>query len=201
MIQVRDPPLVLASGSATRAALLAAAGLVFTTATPNVDERAVKQEARAEGADAGEAALVLAETKARRVRTRGTLVIGADQILVHRGDWLDKPADMAEARSHLERLRDSRHELATAVVCLRDGVCLWRHIAWPALAMRAFSDSFLDAYLAAEGAACLTSVGAFRLEGLGMHLFSQIDGEHSAILGLPMLPLLNFLRQYGILLG
>jgi len=201
LIQAAEPKLILASGSATRYALLAAAGLGFTAQAPRVDEQAIKRSAREDGADAGEAALLLAETKARRVRAPGALVIGADQILVHEGRWFDKPAELAEARSHLQSLRGSTHKLATAVACLRDGVTIWHFVARPVLTMRAFSDAFLDAYLAAEGEACLASVGAYRLEGLGAHLFDRVHGEHAAILGLPLLPLLGFLRQHGVLLA
>jgi len=201
LIQAAEPPLILASGSATRHALLTAAGLSFTVQAPRVDEQAIKQSALGDRADASEAALLLAEAKARRARMPGALVIGADQILVHDGRWFDKPADLSEARSHLQSLRGGTHELATAVACLRDGVPVWRHVARPTLTMRAFSDDFLDAYLAAEGEACLASVGAYRLEGLGVHLFDRVQGEHAAILGLPLLPLLGFLRQHGMLLA
>jgi len=201
LIQAAEPKLILASGSTTRQALLTAAGLSFTVQTPRVDEQAIKRSARQDGAGAGDAALLLAETKARRVRVPDAVVIGADQILVHGGRWFDKPADMSEARSHLQSLRGGTHELATAVACLRDGVPIWHHVARPVLTMRAFSDDFLDAYLAAESEACLASVGAYRLEGLGVHLFDRIEGEHAAILGLPLLPLLGFLRQHGALLG
>ncbi len=201
MIQAVEPALILASGSATRHALLTAAGLSFTVQVPRLDEQAIKRSAQEDGADAGEAALLLAETKARRARMPGALVIGIDQILVHDGRWFDKPADLSEARSHLQSLRGGTHELATAVACLRGGVRVWHHVARPVLTMRAFSDDFLDAYLAAEGDVCLASVGAYRLEGLGVHLFDRVQGEHAAILGLPLLPLLGFLRQHGVLLA
>ncbi len=204
MIQRPDPPLVLASASAARRAVLAAAGLSFTAEAAAVDEAAIKESARAEGVPAEEAATMLAEAKARRVAGRardGALVIGADQILVRGGAWFDKPADTAAARAQLLALRGETHELATALVCWRGGGRVWGHVATPRLTMRAFSDAFLDAYLAAEGEAVLSSVGAYRLEGLGAHLFAAVEGEHAAVLGLPLLPLLGFLRGHGVLLG
>ncbi len=203
-IQRPDPPLVLASASAARRAVLAAAGLSFAAEAAAVDEAAIKESARAEGLSAAEAATVLAEAKARRVARRagdGALVIGADQILVCGGRWFDKPADAAAARAQLLSLRGETHELATALVCWRGGERVWGHVETPRLTMRAFSDAFLDAYLKAEGEAVLSSVGAYRLEGLGAHLFAAVRGEHAAVLGLPLLPLLGFLRGHGVLLG
>lgn len=199
MLQAEQPRLVLASQSAARAGLMEAAGLRFEVRPARVDEAAVKEACRAEGLDASEAALALAEMKAGRVRDPDALVIGADQLLVCEGAWFDKPADLDSARAHLQALRGGRHTLVTAVVCQRGGQTLWHHTAVPALTMRGFSDAVLDAYLAAEGEALLSCVGAYRLEGAGIHLFDRIEGEHSAILGLPMLPLLGFLRQHGIL--
>ena len=203
MIQRPDPPLVLASASAARRAVLAAAGLSFTAEAAAVDEAAIKESARAEGIPAGEAATMLAEAKARRVArcAPDALVIGADQILVRGGAWFDKPADIAAARAQLLALRGETHELGTALVCWRGGERVWGHVATPRLTMRAFSDAFLNAYLEAEGEAVLSSVGAYRLEGLGAHLFTAVEGEHAAVLGLPLLPLLSFLRGHGVLLG
>ncbi len=198
-MQQSGPPLILASQSAARAAVLAAAGLRFEARPARVDEAAIKQAMQAEGADADETALALAGMKASRVRDPGPLVIGCDQLLVCEGQWFDKPADLAAARAQLLALRGRTHLLATAVVCIRNGGEVWRHLARPSLRMRPFSDRFLDAYLAAEGDAVLSSVGAYRLEGLGIHLFDAVDGEHAAILGLPLLPLLGFLRQHGVL--
>ena len=197
------PELVLASASSARRTLLEAAGLVFTTAPAAIDEAAIRDAARAEGAEATEAALRQAALKAERVGRRrpDALVIAADQILVCDGTWYDKPADLAAARVQLAALRGRAHHLATAVLCWGGGARLWHHIAAPRLTMRAFSPAFLDAYVTAEGERMLTSVGAYRLEGLGVHLFDRIEGEHSAILGLPLLPLLGFLRQHGVLLG
>jgi septum formation protein len=201
LLQAEAPPLVLASGSATRAALLRAAGLAFETAAPGVDEAAIKESARADGLDPAECALLLAELKARRISERqpGALVIGADQILVCGERWFDKPTDRAAAREQLRALAGQRHTLVTAILCLRGGVRVWQHVATPRLVMRALSDVAIDAYLDAVGEAVTRSVGAYQVEGLGIRLFSAIEGEHGAILGLPLLPLLGFLRQHGVL--
>ena len=203
MLQRASPRLVLASASASRAALLRAAGLAFDVRPAQIDEAAVKRAARADGSSAEDAALKLAEMKTRQVSARepDALVIGADQVLVCEEVWFDKPNSMAAAREQLLRLRGRAHVLATAVVCHRGGRRVWHHVACPRLAMRVFGDGFLDAYLAAEGSEVLGSVGAYRLEGRGIHLFSEVEGEHGAILGLPMLPLLEFLRQHGVLAG
>ncbi|WP_043336679.1 Maf family protein [Belnapia moabensis] len=203
MIQREAPALILATASSARRAVLAAAGLRFTAEAAAVDEAAIKESARAEGIAPGEAAMLLAEAKAQRLARRNpeALVIGADQMLVCEGRWFDKPPDMAAARAQLLALRGRPHELMTAMVCWRGGQRVWQHLARPRLTMRDFSEEFLDAYLAAEGEAVLGSVGAYRLEGLGVQLFDAVEGEHSAILGLPLLPLLGFLRQHGVLIG
>jgi len=206
MIQAADPPLVLASASAARRAVLEAAGLRLTALAAAVDEAAIKESARSEGLPPQEAALVLADAKARRIMPKApeALVIGADQILVCPQEdgslrWFDKPADLAAARAQLLALRGRAHRLVTAVVCWRDGERIWQHVAQPQLVMRDFSEAFLDAYLSMEGERVLSSVGAYRLEGPGVQLFREVQGEHSAILGLPLLPLLGFLRDHGVL--
>jgi septum formation protein len=202
-LQADAPPLVLASASSARRAVLEAAGLRFEALPATVDEAGVKAAARAEGARAEDAALLLAELKAVRVARRRpeALVIGCDQLLVCDGEWFDKPDGTDEARAQLRALRGRAHTLVTAVLCQRGGQRLWHHVARPRLTMRGFSDAFLDDYLALEGAAVTTTVGAYRLEGAGVHLFDAIEGEHSAILGLPLLPLLGFLRQHGVVAG
>lgn len=199
MRQAATPRLILASGSATRRTLLERAGLRFEVRSPGVDEAAIKAAAEAEGIPPADAATLLAEAKAERIARRepDALVIGCDQLLVCEGRWFDKPESPDAARAHLLALRGKRHDLVTATVAYRGGERVWGDVTVPRLTMRAFSDAFLDEYLAREGAAVCASVGAYRLEGLGIHLFSRIEGEHSAILGLPLLPLLAFLHGRG----
>jgi septum formation protein len=200
-LQPAEPQLILASASQSRRNLLEAAGLRFEVRPAHVDEAEIKVAARAEGMSAADTALALADLKAGRVsgRTPQALVIGADQILVCDGAWFDKPADRDAARYQLLALRGKAHVLATAVVCHHGDRRIWHHLVEPRLVMREFSENFLDAYLAVEGEAVTSTVGAYRLEGRGVHLFEQIDGDHAAILGLPLVPLLGFLRQHGAL--
>jgi septum formation protein len=202
MLQRPQPPLVLASASSSRRNLLAAAGLDFQVRPAGVDEAVVKEAARAAGRSAADTALALADLKAAHVAADNpaALVIGADQILVCDGVWFDKPAHRAAAHAQLTTLRGRSHTLATAVTCHQHGSRRWHHVAEPRLTMRRFSDTFLDAYLAAEGESVTSTVGAYRLEERGVHLFERIDGDHATILGLPLLPLLCFLRQHGLLI-
>jgi len=194
------PRLVLASASTARRALLEAAGLAFDVRPARIDEDAVKRAARAEGCGPAQAALRLAGLKAACIHDPEALVIGADQILECEGTWFDKPADLAAARAQLRALRGRRHVLHTAAVCHRGGAEMWRHLAAPSLVMRHFSDAFVDRYLALEGERVTASVGAYRLEGPGIQLFDEIEGEHATILGLPLLALLRLLRQHGAVL-
>jgi septum formation protein len=195
--------LVLASASPIRAQLLAAAGVDFRVEPAELDEGLLKQACRAEGRDAVSCALALAEAKARQVAERvgRAIVIGADQLLVCGEAWFDKPVDLRQARSQLEALRGRTHELVTAVCAVQDGSRLWHAVSSPRLTMRHFSDRFLDDYILAEGADLLELVGAYRLEGRGVHLFAQIEGDYLAILGLPVLELLNYLRTKGMILS
>ena len=197
------PPVVLASSSAIRAELLMRAGVAVIRDAAGVDESEVKRSFQREGLDAARCAEALAAAKATRVAQRhpDALVIGADQILDLDGTWFDKPRDLADARAQLEALRGKRHELATAVVVARNGAVLWRHVERPRLAMRDFSDRFIEDYLAALGDDVLTVVGAYRLEGEGVQLFARIEGDYFAILGMPLLPLLDFLRGHRVVLS
>jgi septum formation protein len=196
-------PIILASASPTRARLLEAACVPFIVQPPDIEEGPLKQQAREAGRSAIECALDLARAKAAAVSMRypAELVIGADQLLAAGGEWFDKPASVAAARAQLERLRGRTHVLATAVCVFHAGDRLWHAASMPELTMRNFSDAFLDDYLAAEGDAVLGSVGAYRLESRGIQLFSRMTGDHFAVLGLPLLELLEFLRSSGALLS
>ena len=198
----RDP-LILASGSSTRARILADAGLPAVVDPAAVDEEEIRAAFRAERRSAVECATALAESKAIRVSARhtGALVLGADQILECSGRWFDKPADIEAARAQLKALRGERHRLVSAAAVVRNGSVLWHTTDGAHLTMRRFGDDFLDAYIAAAGAELLGSVGAYRLEGLGAQLFERVEGDYFTILGLPLLPLLDFLRRHGALLS
>ncbi len=195
------PPLVLASGSATRAALLTAAGLRFTAQAAAVDEGAVKESLQAEGATPAQTAETLAELKAQRVAAGhpGALVIGADQMLSCNALWFDKPPDRDHAAAQLRALSGKTHELSTAVCVVRDSGRLWHHNAVARLTMRPLSDAFINAYLDAAGPQVQASVGAYQLEGKGAQLFARVEGDFFTVLGLPLLPLLDFLRANGVL--
>ena len=188
----------LASASASRRRMLESAGLTFEIAPPSVDEEAVKLGLRAEGLKPREQADALAELKAISVSNRrGGLVLGGDQMLAIDNETLDKPKDMDEARSHLQRLRGRDHHLICAAVIAKDGAAVWRHIETPRLRMRALSDAYIDSYLNAAGEGVLSSVGAYQLEGLGAQLFERVEGDYFSVLGLPLLPVMAFLRQHG----
>ncbi|MEM6946758.1 MAG: Maf family protein [Pseudomonadota bacterium] len=192
--------VILASGSASRRALLAGAGVVVNAVKPGVDEDALKRSLRADGQSVRDQAMALAEMKAKRVsQSRPGLVIGGDQMLALGEDAFDKPADLDGARAHLKALSGRTHTLETALVICEGGAPVWRHLSRPKLTMRALSPAFIDQYVEACGEALLTSVGAYQLERMGSQLFTKIDGDYFSILGLPLLPLLDYLRVRGVL--
>ena len=192
--------VILASQSAARRAVLAGAGVVHEATVSGVDEDAAKTTLLAEGAGPREVAEALAGLKALAVSAkRPGLVIGADQTLDLDGALYDKVGDMAAARERLKLLRGRTHRLHSAVVVARDGQAIWRETVSASLTMRDFSDGFLEDYLTAEGAAALGSVGCYRLEGPGAQLFCSIEGDYFAILGLPLIGLMELLRRQGAL--
>jgi septum formation protein len=195
-----DKPLILASASTARAALLRAAGIAFAIEPAQIDEAAIKREFRDLGHEASACAMSLAEAKARAIAARHpkAIVIGADQILIAGTEWFDKPADLAGAAAQLWQLRGREHMLATAACAIQGEACLWRAVTTPKLTMRSFGAAFLARYIEVEGDAVLGSVGAYRIEGRGIQLFARIEGDHFSILGLPLLELLDFLRGHGL---
>jgi septum formation protein len=192
--------LILASGSRARADMLRAAGLRFDTVKPAVDEEEVKLSLRAAKAPGSVIAETLAELKAQRVSLRhgASYVIGADQVLECDGKHFDKPASRADALGQLQELRGKSHDLISAAVVVKDGLRLWHHTDRATLSLRPCSDEFLARYLDAMGDRVMTTVGGYEIEGLGAQLFSSTRGDHFTILGLPLLPLLGFLRDAGV---
>lgn len=194
--------IILASGSATRQSMLRSAGVTFQVQVLPVDEAGIKSAMAQETDNPARVAETLAEMKAQRVslKTPGALVVGADQMLDCDGVWFDKPASRDDAVRQLRRLRAKTHRLTSSVVAVRDGRRIWHHTDSAKLTMRNFSDTFLDRYLDQAGDGVLSSVGAYQLEGLGAQLFMLVDGDHFTILGLPLLALLDFLRENGELI-
>jgi septum formation protein len=191
--------LILASNSRIRAELLTNAGLNFTTASPGVDESAIKTTLSQEPTEA--VAQHLAQAKACAVSTThpNTFVIGADQILDCDTQRFDKPTDLAAARHQLNSLRGKTHRLVSAVTCVRNGATIWQFTDIAQLSMRMFTDAFLDSYFARHDKDLLTSVGAYKLESDGIQLFDKIDGDYFTVLGLPLMPLLSFLRRQQVI--
>jgi septum formation protein len=192
---VADRPLVLASKSESRRAILAGAGIPIEIVPADIDERSI--EAGAGARDSSEVAKLLAREKALAVAAKrpGRLVLGADQTLALGNRIFSKPADRTTARDQLIALRGKTHELHSALAVARDGAVVFEHHDSARLTMRAFSDGFLNRYLDAAGDVVTASVGAYQVESSGIHLFRRIEGSHFTILGLPLLPLLDFLRR------
>ena len=192
--------LLLASMSAARRAMLQAAGVPFEAVAPRVDEESVKEAFRARGLGARDLADALAELKAMRVSVSrpGDIVLGCDQtLMLEDGTMLDKPG--VDVATQLRALSGRTHTLFSAVVVVENGQPVWRHVDRANMTMRTLSESFIADYSAQEGDAIAGCVGGYRIEGLGVQLFSKIDGSHFTILGLPLLPLLQWLRLRGAL--
>jgi nucleoside triphosphate pyrophosphatase len=194
-------PVVLASKSGSRRALLEAAGIPVQIHPADIDERAI--EARAGATDPAAVALLLARAKAIAVAglMPGRLVLGADQTLALGTRRFSKPKDRGAAAEQLRSLRGQVHTLHSAVALARDGAIVFEHVDIARLTMRAFSEDFLQGYLDTAGDVVTASVGAYQLEGLGVQLFEQVEGAHPTILGLPLLPLLDWLRKAKLLAG
>ena len=192
--------IILASGSVIRKQILDGAGLNYEVIVKPVDEAAIKDSMLAENSRLQDIADALAEAKALRVsRQTDGFVIGADQIMVMDNQLFDKPKDMDETRERLLSMRGKRHELIGAVVICENGRPVWRHLSKTKLWVREFSNDFLDWYIEQEGEALMKSVGAYRFEGPGAQLFEKVEGGFFAILGLDLLPVLDYLRVRGVI--
>jgi len=193
--------LVLASGSMSRKMLLTAAGVSFTADPADLDEDALMAQLHRDGASAERVAAELATQKALHVSRRhpGKIVLGGDSVIALEGRLLSKCADLAAARALLEQMSGKDHLLVSAAALARDGTVLWGHISPCHMTVRRLSPQFLDDYLAAEGAAILSSVGCYHFEGRGAQLFDRVDGDYFSVLGLPLLPVLAQLRKLGVL--
>lgn len=190
--------LVLASGSASRRAILEKARVAFEIDPADIDEGAVKDRF---GGSPGELALELARQKALAVSPRhpGAVVLGADQVLEFEGRAFDKSGNKAEAREKLVMLRGRSHALVGGLVLARDGKIIWQHQSRCEMHVRDFSDAFLDEYMREAGSILTAGVGGYAYEGLGAQLFDTVEGDFFAVLGLPLLPLLGALRKHGVL--
>lgn len=195
--------IILASGSQHRRKLLRDAGLDFSTEKPQIDERAVEAALVGSGANPEDVAAILAEAKATAVSERyeDALVIGSDQTLSLGDERFHKPVDMEAARRQLLRLSGKTHQLSSAVVLVRAGRAVWRHVAVAHVTMRRLEPAYVGRYLSKVGEAALSSVGCYQIEGEGIQLFDKIDGDFFTIVGLPLLPLLAALRQEGAIDG
>jgi septum formation protein len=192
--------LVLASQSASRTAMLTAAGVPFAAEPAYADEAAVK--AAMAGARPRDVADALAELKALKVSARhpGALVLGSDSLAVlDDGTILDKPISREEAADHLARMSGKRHDLVSAAVIAENGRPVWRHVEAAKMFVRPLSPAFIDLYLDAEWPAISGCVGCYRIEGPGAQLFSRIEGSQFTVLGMPLLPVLGYLRERGVL--
>ena len=194
-------PLVLASKSDIRGKILAAAGLRFEIRPAQIDERAVEAAAKPEDAVAAARLLARAKAEAVSATVAGRPVLGADQTLARGIHRFTKPKDRTEATEQLRALRGRTHELHSALALVRNGDLLFQCVETARLTMRNVSDRFIDDYLDMAGDLALSSVGAYQLEGIGVHLFERIEGDYFTILGLPMLPLLAYLRSAGFVDG
>lgn len=193
--------LVLASASPFRRMLLDNAGIAFQAQAADIDERAIEAEIERQGSSPEEVALVLAEAKARNVGQAfpAAIIIGSDQTMSLGTRVYHKPRDMNEARDHLLSLSGKVHQLNSGIVLTQGNDVLWKHVSSARLSVRVLSPDFIDAHLARVGTKALSSVGAYQLEGEGIQLFDAIDGDYFTILGLPMLPLLEKLRDLRVI--
>ncbi|HBF30108.1 Maf family protein [Rhizobium sp.] len=194
-------PLVLASTSPFRKQLLQEAGLEFTTAVPDIDEREIESRAEHQALSPSALAELLGCEKALAVSktTPGTLVLGGDQVMALGSKLYHKPKDRTAARTQLLSLRGDTHVLNSSLALAKDGEIIWSHVSLAHMTVRMFSETFLDDYLDRMGERILKSVGGYQIEGMGVQLFSAIDGDYFTIIGVPLLPLMQKLRELGVI--
>ena len=195
-------PVILASASQTRAAILRNAGVIIEQKPAIIDEESLRDALWADRVATNDAAVILAESKARhvaRIQDDDAIILGADQLLDFDGQWLTKPRDLAIARQQLKQLAGNKHRLISAVVAYRGGDRIWHHVDIADIWMRQYSDGFVDEYLATTGDTICQSVGAYHLEGYGAQLMAKIKGDYFSVLGLPLIPTLRFLRDQHVL--
>jgi septum formation protein len=199
--QMPQTPLLLASASTIRLALLQQAGVQASAQPARIDEEAVRQSLEAEGATPRDVADTLAELKARKLADRNpqALVLGCDQVLALKDQVFAKPESLDQARAQLTALRGQTHQLLSAMVLYHNAEPIWRHVGTARLTMRDFTDAYLDDYLSRQWPAIGQSVGAYQLESEGIRLFSAVEGDYFTILGLPLLPLLAYLSLRGFI--
>ena len=192
--------LILASNSVSRKQLLKNAGIPFRSVSPNVNEAAIKIQCQLESSGPVIAALEIATAKARAVSYKfpDDLVLAADQILIRNDKWFDKPVGLNGIRTHLEQLSGQSHELINATVIMERGVSIWRYENTVSIEMRPLSSEFISSYIEKVGETACESVGAYQIEGPGIQLLRHIDGDFFSILGLPLFPLLEFLRSRNV---
>ena len=196
------PTLVLASQSASRRAMLDAAGVAHEALPALVDEASAKESLLAEGTSPRDLADALAELKALKVSRMApqALVLGGDSLVaLDDGSLLDKPESLEQARDHLQRMSGKTHDIFSAAVIAEGGRPVWRHVDWARLHVRPLSEAFIESYLDVEWPAIAGCVGCFRIEGPGVQLFSRTEGSHFTILGMPLLPILDYLRTRGVM--
>ena len=200
--QIAGTPIILASASASRRALLDGARISYSAQAAHIDEISIRSSCEAEGISPGDIAVILAEMKAQVVAQNrpDALIIGSDQILVCEGVIFGKPDTRQQAHDILEQLQGNAHHLITSLVIFKSGMRIWHHIATANLVMRSLATDDIDAYLDLVGAEAFSTPGCYQIEGPGAHLFTDMTGSYYDILGLPLLPLLSFLREHGLAL-
>ena len=200
--QIAGTPIILASASASRRALLDGARISYSAQAAHIDEISIRSSCEAEGISPSDIAVILAEMKAQVVAQNrpDALIIGSDQILVCEGVIFGKPDTRQQAHDILEQLQGSAHHLITSLVIFKSGMRIWHHISTANLVMRSLSTDDIEAYLDVIGAEAFSTPGCYQIEGPGAHLFTDMTGAYYDILGLPLLPLLSFLREHGLAL-